>query len=171
MGYFIPTMYKKNVREIPYHKLKKMGIKCLIFDLDNTLATIDEECSDELATWIQKLKEDFLVLIITNNTKKRVASYKQKLNVPIYSFALKPSIKTVSKISKEYSLKKDELCMIGDQLMTDIFLGKRFSIMTILVDPLAKKDLKITSFNRFVERIILKRYKRLQYLERGKYYE
>lgn len=170
MGYFIPTMYKKNVKEIPYHKLKKMGIKCLIFDLDNTLATIDEECSDELIKWIDEIKKDFLVFIITNNTKKRVESY-LILNVPIFFFALKPSVRTVFKISKEYQLKKNEMCIIGDQLMTDIFLGKRFSIATILVEPLAKRDLKITSINRFFERIILKRYAKLQYLERGKYYE
>ena len=37
MSFFKPAMYKKNIHEIDYIKLKDNGIKCLIFDLDNTL--------------------------------------------------------------------------------------------------------------------------------------
>lgn len=37
---YLPDMYKKNIFDINYDKLKKKGIKCLIFDLDNTLALI-----------------------------------------------------------------------------------------------------------------------------------
>ena len=37
---FVPDMYSKNVSEINYQKLKSIGIKCLLFDLDNTLLSI-----------------------------------------------------------------------------------------------------------------------------------
>ena len=54
----IPTMYYKNINEINYKKLKESGINCLIFDLDNTLALLDEkECSKELLEIISKLKK------------------------------------------------------------------------------------------------------------------
>ena len=43
-----------------------------------------------------------------------------------------------------YNLKKEEMIIIGDQIVTDIISGKRFKIKTILVDPLGVKDLKIT---------------------------
>ena len=33
----IPDMYKKNIYEINYEKLKKMGKKYLFFDLDYTI--------------------------------------------------------------------------------------------------------------------------------------
>ena len=42
MDKYIPNMYKKNILDINYEKLKEIGIKCLIFDLDNTIALIDE---------------------------------------------------------------------------------------------------------------------------------
>ena len=42
---------------------------------------------------------------------------------------------------------------------------------TILVDPLGKKDLKITSLNRFIERKILKYYEKKQIMKKGEYYE
>ena len=37
MKRIIPDMYKKNIYEINYEKLKKMGKKYLFFDLDNTI--------------------------------------------------------------------------------------------------------------------------------------
>ena len=37
---FVPDIYQKSIYDIDYKKLKKSGIKCIIFDLDNTLAPI-----------------------------------------------------------------------------------------------------------------------------------
>lgn len=73
MAYFKPDIYKKNIFDIDYSKLKKEGIKCLIFDLDNTLGLIDEKkCPSEVKKLIKKLKKDFTVFISSNNTKKEL---------------------------------------------------------------------------------------------------
>jgi hypothetical protein len=61
--------------------------------------------------------------------------------------------------------------MIGDQLMTDIISGNLYKIFTILVDPLGKKDLKVTYFNRYIEKKVLKKLKRKNMFEKGCYYE
>ena len=63
------------------------------------------------------------------------------------------------------------MCIVGDQLVTDILAGNRFKVYTVLVDPLGEKDLKITSLNRYLENKILKKTARQGTLERGKYYE
>ena len=55
--------------------------------------------------------------------------------------------------------------------MTDILSGRNFGIKTILVDPLAEKDLKITKINRIIENRFLRRYLKKGLFERGKYYE
>ena len=70
-----------------------------------------------------------------------------------------------------YKLKKKEMVMIGDQIVTDVLSGNRFKIMTILVDPLGEKDLKITGLNRQVEAKIVRYYQKRGVFERGKYYE
>ena len=62
------------------------------------------------------------------------------------------------------------MVMIGDQIVTDILAGKRYKIKTILVDPLGKKDLKITGLNRLIENKIVKYYGKRDLFERGKYY-
>ena len=47
-----------------------------------------------------------------------------------------------------------------------------FILITILLNKLiGKKDLKITSLNRFLEGLVLKRLSKKDILERGKYYE
>ncbi len=60
-----------------------------------------------------------------------------------------------------------EVAIIGDQIVTDIFMGNRLHMYTVLIDPMANKDLRITYFNRWLERRILK----IIRLKRGEYYE
>lgn len=168
---FKPTIYKKNIYDINYNALKKQKIKVLIFDLDNTLALIDEKrCPVESKKLIKKLKKDFRVFMISNNTKKRIRPYVEELQIEGIANARKPSTKGLKKVLRK-GYKKEDMIMIGDQLVTDILSGNLFHIKTILVDPLGKKDLKITALNRFLEKQIFKYYKKKNILERGRYYE
>ncbi len=171
MNLFRPNMYKKNIFEIDYNKLKKQGITCLIFDLDNTLGLIEhEKCPLKTKKLLKELQKDFLILISSNNTKKRIAPYLKDLGIGGVAFSLKPSTKGLRKIKKHYNLNKKEMVMIGDQIVTDILSGNRYKIMTILVDPLGEKDLRITGLNRKIEARIIKYYKKRGMFERGKYY-
>lgn len=171
MNLFRPNMYKKNIFEIDYNKLKEQGITCLIFDLDNTLGLIEhEKCPLKTKKLLKELQKDFLILISSNNTKKRIAPYLKDLGIEGVAFSLKPSTKGLRKIKKHYNLNKKEMVMIGDQIVTDILSGNRYKIMTILVDPLGEKDLRITGLNRKIEARIIKYYKKRGMFERGKYY-
>ena len=172
MKNFKPTMYYKDIFSINYKKLKKMGIKCLIFDLDNTLALIDEKsCPEKTSKLIKKLQNDFLIIIISNNTRSRIKPYMRDLGVDAVSLAMKPLTRGLRHIKLKYKLKKKEMVMIGDQIVTDIISGTNFKIKTILVDPLGVKDLKITNLNRKIESFIINRYRKRGIFERGKYYE
>jgi len=171
MNIFVPNSYYKSVYDINYDKLKKKKIKCIMFDLDNTLALIDEGVPPEkVVKFIKKLNKDFDTYIISNNNKARIEKFCSCFDSIFVSFALKPMTKGFRRIKKIGNYKNEEMCMIGDQIMTDILGGNRFGCYTILVDPLGKKDLKITSFNRMLEKAILKRLAKKGILERGKYY-
>lgn len=171
MNLFRPDMYKKDIFEIDYQKLKDKGIKCLIFDLDNTLGLLEHErCPAKAKKLLKGLQKDFLILISSNNTKKRIKPYLKDLGIGGVAFSLKPLTRGLRKIKRDYGLKKKEMVMIGDQIVTDILSGNKFKIMTILVDPLGKKDLKITGLNRAIETKIIKYYNKRGLFERGKYY-
>ena len=162
----IPDMYKKTIFDINYDLLKEKGITCLIFDLDNTLALIDEkECPEKVKILIVK------VLTSYGYGKSRLKPFEEALGIDSVSFALKPLTKGLRQVIKKYHLKKSEMVMIGDQIPTDILSGKRFKIMTILVEPLAVKDLKITNLNRFIERRLIKKYEKKGLFQKGDYYE
>lgn len=172
MAIFKPDIYKKNIFEIDYKKLKQKGIKCLVFDLDNTLGLIDEKmCPKEVVKMIKKLKKEFTIFISSNNTYDRIKPYIEELEIEGVSFSMKPLPRGLMKVRKKTNFSKNEIVMIGDQIVTDIFSGKLYGVMTILVDPLGVKDLKITGLNRKVENIIIKRYEGKGLFKKGNYYE
>jgi len=169
---FKPSKYYKDIYSIDYDKLKEEGIKCLIFDLDNTLGLISEkECPRKTKLLIKKLKEDFLVLVCSNNNRSRLKPYLEDLGIGGVSWSMKPLTRGLRKIKRNYHLKKKEMTIIGDQIVTDIYAGNKYRIKTILVDPLGEKDMKVTFFNRKIENYIVKKYSKRGAFTRGKYYE
>ena len=107
---------------------------------------------------------------IIKRFKKRLKPYLKDLGVGGVAWSMKPSTRGLRKIKHNYHLKKNEMCMIGDQIVTDVLAGNRFRIMTVLVDPLGDADLKITGLNRKIEAKIIKKYTKAGIFERGKYY-
>ena len=47
MDIFRPDIYKRSIYDINYEDLKRRGIKCILFDLDNTLAPMEVEIPDK----------------------------------------------------------------------------------------------------------------------------
>ena len=165
---FIPKSYQKDVFQINYNKLKAKGIRLLIFDLDNTLSLIDKTIpSLEIKKLINHLSKDFKILIASNNKEGRVKLFCQELNCDYIYSSLKPTKKLYHFVKKKYGLINNQIAIIGDQLVTDIFFGNRCDMYPILVDPKGEKDLKITSINRFIERKIKKKID----FKKGVYYE
>ena len=171
MNKYIPKMYKKSIYDVDYNLLKDKGIKCLLFDLDNTLLKVHKDIPKrEVCDFIKKLKKDFSIFIVSNNTsKKRLSLAAEKLGVSYVRFAMKPFSRGFNKVRKS-GFKKNEMCLIGDQLMTDVLGGNRYGIFTILVDPLSKDELKVTGINRFFEKKQLRKLAKNNLFKRGEYY-
>ena len=168
MSLFRPMMYQKSIMDINYNAIKDMGIKVLVFDLDNTLSRVDEDYPDEnTRKLLEKLKDKFRLVIASNSHQKRVNAFCHDLPCVSFHHVMKPSKKLYRQILKKHLAKKEEICIIGDQLLTDILFGNRVGIMTILVDKKGEKDLRITRFNRFFEKRIMRKIN----IERGHYYE
>ena len=168
MKIFIPKMYQKDIFSIDYKMLKEKGYKLIIFDLDNTIGSIDERvCSDKTSNFINNLTNEFYVVIASNSCKKRVSKFCSKLKCDYFSFSLKPTLKNIRKIKNKYKIEYKEMVIVGDQILTDILVGNRKKIFTILVDPIKNTDFKITGFNRKMEKIINKK----NNIVRGNYYE
>ena len=168
MSIFKPGKYYKSIFDINYNLLKNENIKVIIFDLDNTIITYDETCPrEDVVNLFQKVNNDFKIFIASNNVKEKVRRIGKSLNVHGFYSVIKPSIKIKKLLLKKLDVKMEEVVIIGDQIVTDIFMGNRLHMKTILVDPLGERDLKITAFNRFLENRLMKR----MGIKRGDYYD
>ena len=164
----VPKMYQKDIYHIKYNLLKKKNIEVIIFDIDNTLLKVDELVpSKKLVDFIENLKKDFKIIIASNNTKKRVQLVGDKLKCDYLYSMMKPTKKIKKFLIKKGYHDMKKVMIIGDQIVTDILMGNRLGIYTVMVDPISNNDLKITYFNRFLEKIIMK----IMGIKRGEYYE
>ena len=62
MEKYVPDIYQKSIYTIDYDKLKARGIKCLLYDLDNTLVPFDvKEADQKIKNLFDELKEKIIV--------------------------------------------------------------------------------------------------------------
>jgi len=168
----IQKMNQSSIYNMDYQKLKKKKIKCLLFDLDNTCVGYHEKNpSDNLKKLFDNLtKQGFNVIIFSNATPKRLHPF-TSLGVVCHPASKKPFKKNFKKILTQYHYEKQEVCIIGDQLFTDILGGNRVGIMTCLVDPITKEDFILTKIFRSLEGVQFQKMKKQGILVKGEYYE
>ncbi len=155
-----PKAHFNNVREITINYLQNNKINALILDVDNTLIDYDKNLSKETIEWVKNLKKDGIKLYILSNTnkKEKVKEVAEKLDLEYVYFAKKPlksGFKRVQKILKE---KPEHIGVVGDQIFTDVVGGNRCKMFTILVEPIAEKDIWITMIKRPLENAIKRKY-------------
>lgn len=156
---FLPKGFVENIFHIQPSHLNDRGIKGIIIDLDNTLVAWD--CLDataEIIDWLAAIQQAGVrVVIVSNNNEARVQRFAEPLQIPFIAKANKPLGGAFKRALKQLGTKKAETVVVGDQLLTDIFGGNRQKIHTILVNPVATSDAKITTFNRNLESFIKER--------------
>ncbi|BAC13945.1 hypothetical conserved protein [Oceanobacillus iheyensis HTE831] len=154
---FLPNEHVKSIFDLQPSTLKKRGIKGIITDLDNTLVAWDvKDATPEVVRWFQEMREnDIKVTIISNNNQERVQVFSEPLETPFVYSARKPLSKAFKTVAKEMELSKEEIVVVGDQLLTDVLGGNFAGFYTVLVVPIVETDGKITRINRTIERRIL----------------
>ena len=170
---FVPDMFYQSIYRVDYEKLKNVGIKLIIFDLDNTLVPVTvKKPTKKVSDLFEDLKrKGFKLIIASNSPKKRVAPFKDYLCTDSAYFSFKPLKRKYNKILKSYNYKKEEIACIGDQLLTDIWGANRMDFTSILVNPIGKTDFTLTKLNRFIETSIYDKLKKQDLLKKGRYYE
>lgn len=153
-----PTWMVDAIYKITPEQLKAVGIKAVLTDLDNTLIAWDyPEGTIELQNWLQEMRNaDIPVMVVSNNSAERVSLVVDRLGLSYIARALKPFSFGIDKACKQLNVEKDEIVMIGDQLMTDIRAASSAGTRSVLVKPVVTTDGWKTRFNRFFERKIMK---------------
>ena len=170
---FVPDKYSKSIYTIDYNMLKKNKIKCLIFDLNNTIAPINQkEPSKKLIDLFDELKDmKFKIYIVSNDTKKRVGPFKDRLVVDSSCYSFKPSLRKFKKIYRINKFKDNQIAVIGDGLIADVWPSNRMNFLSILVNPIGSKEYVSTKIERFFENFIINKLTAKKLFKKGKYYE
>ena len=158
---FKPTWMVRNIYQVSPQQLQARGIRAVFSDLDNTLiAWNNPDGTPALRQWMAELHAAGIPLIvISNNSKQRVARATASLKLPFISRALKPLSFGITRARRKLGLKRHEVVMVGDQLMTDVIAANRAGVYSILVQPLISTDKWVTWPNRFMDNLVEKRLK------------
>lgn len=162
LSFFIPHEYHDSVGDVDYKKLYEKGIRNLLFDIDNTVATYDDIAPGKKdIEFFNKLGDmGFKIAFVSNNYKKRVNAYNKNLKFTAVYFALKPSGYGIKKAMRILNSNVNNTAMIGDQIFTDVVCGKMAGVYTVLVKPIKDKNGLTIKFKRYLEGKILKGYKK-----------
>jgi HAD superfamily phosphatase (TIGR01668 family) len=118
--------------------LSEYKLRGLILDVDNTIIGDSEtEVSPEVRQWIDTIRCDYNIWLISNNfSNRRIQGIAESLNLPYRSRAGKPSRRTVRQALEAMKMQPLEVGMVGDRLFTDVLVGNRLGMFTVLVQPI-----------------------------------
>ncbi len=157
-----PDIIVRHVGEMMAEDLQRRGIRAVISDLDNTLVEYHgENVAKETDAWLASLRLAGIGVCIASNTRRlpRLASVAKTLEVHfVPGNAAKPRTTGLRRALALLNASPEETAMIGDQLFTDILAGNRLGLLTILVNPISKREFVGTRYiSRNLERLVLKR--------------
>ena len=142
---------------ISQSELLKKGIHCLLLDVDGTLVNRKStKIPKSVKNWISESKKLFTLYLISNNpSKKRIAKIANELKLRYKYNASKPRKITTLHAIEEVTSESKNIAIIGDRIFTDIIVGNRCNIKTILVKRLNKDGLPIKfNLTLIIEKLI-----------------
>lgn len=151
-----PTNRVNSAYDIDYEDLAKLGIKGLLFDVDNTLvphgAPADERAI-ALFKRLQGLGMDYC--FISNNKEPRVKSFSKQVGGHYIYKAGKPSARSYLEGMRKMGTDHASTVFVGDQLLTDIWGANKAGVTSYLVKPIDKKEEIQIVLKRILERFIM----------------
>ena len=133
----------------------------MILDVDGTLISGKKPVlSSDIKNWIDNSKKYFYIYLFSNNpSKSRIKLIADELDLEFTCSGGKPSKKKLKKIIDKIPYSSNEVAIIGDRVFTDILVGNRLGMYTILVDSVDYYGKRIEknnfqSIERYLARII-----------------
>lgn len=159
---FYPDYMYDSVGDIEPDFFVKNNIEHAVLDIDNTLVPYTVKTPTKPAIdFLRRLDGDGVkYCFLSNNNKKRVMLFNENINAYYVSNAKKPLLWGLKKAMKRMGAKPENTILIGDQIFTDVWTGKRAGIKAILVRPIEDKETLFFKFKRAMEKIVLDRYRK-----------
>ena len=161
--YLVPDRMYSRYEDVTPEELSRQGIRALLVDIDNTLAPYEQPDADDThRAWVADMAaHGIAVALVSNNDQARVERFNRTLGLPAYWKSRKPRRRTLDRAMRQLGVTPEETAILGDQLLTDAYAGKRIGLTTLIVPPIRDKRTLFFRFKRFLERPFLRRYRKL----------
>ncbi|MGO4887540.1 YqeG family HAD IIIA-type phosphatase [Anaerobacillus sp. MEB173] len=137
MKFFRPDVEIEHYTELTADWLVTNQIKTIFSDLDSTLAAHNHVGDQQFEVWHEKVKSAGVTLVIvSNNNQGRVDRFTKPYNIIGFGHCNKPGVGTIKKHMKSVQAKSETSIFLGDQILTDVWCGKRLGMKTVLVHPI-----------------------------------
>ncbi len=152
---YFPDKEVDTLNDLDVQNLKKLGLKTIIIDVDNTICSHNGNLFDQkVQAKIAELKDNFEMVLLSNTRperKKRLFDYFQ---IPVSPVRHKKPAKRAFQQTVDFCHHQlSEVAMIGDRYMIDM-AAKSLGIYTIKVNPLYKQESFEVKVGRWVENFI-----------------
>ena len=153
-----PDLMVDRIDTIPLTLFAQWNIKGVIMDVDNTLLSkTASEPQQSVKEWIEILKEQVSIVLLSNNIPSRIRRASDPLALQYIAWTIKPWSYYFRKALKKLQLSSDEVCVIGDQLFTDVLGGKILGTKTIYVLPIdLHHEMLWTRGMRYLEKKVIR---------------
>lgn len=149
-----PAYKGKSLFHLEPWMLHEMGKDVLLLDLDNTLDPHDVPLpSPGRKEWAERMKgEGILLLLLSNNRRKRVRKYAEALGIPFLAGTGKPFPWKARRFLKERGIALSRCLLCGDQVLTDLWGAKALGVPALLLEPISRREAAWTRINRVLEK-------------------
>lgn len=156
MSIFRPVEIIAKFNELDIKKYQDLGYKAIFLDIDNTITLPNVgHLTLEAIDFIEDLKRhNFKIVILSNNTFKRVIEFVGDYDVLYSALCFKPFPFMYWYNCLRLKVKPSKTIVLGDQLLTDILGANISGCKGIYTKRLQKKDTYLTARNRKIENLI-----------------
>ena len=127
-----------SLAHLPLQELVDRGIRALVLDVDRTLlprrqATLPLQAE----LWLRHARERMPLHLLSNNpSRRRIGAVADSLGLPYTTSAGKPRRAALRKVLNDLDLPPAQVALVGDRLFTDVLVGNRMGLFTVLVKPI-----------------------------------
>ncbi len=124
--------------QIPIQHFIERNVQALVLDVDGTLlAGKDVTIPEPVRSWAEEAKSNLRLHLLSNNpSSKRIGSVGTQLGLSYSYGAAKPRKASLLKIINSLQIAPSHIAIIGDRIFTDVLVGNRLGLYTVLVRPL-----------------------------------
>ena len=147
---FKTDLKRRTLRDVTAEDILSLGASAVAIDADNT-SSYDgtTEPLPYSCDWIREMEGAGIPVILLSNAKNvRARALADKYGIPVVGLALKPLPFGYIRAAAKLKLPCKKICLIGDQLFTDILGANLSGCRSIYVYPYKPEERNVDSYRR-----------------------